>query len=149
MTTVRAQAKPEFAYSQLGNAAAAGLDHDYLSQRSLIPSADVLAQSKTGADWGQCPLLPHHFNFAEGTPVRPRLTTRPDVLCYAVSVIGKGSFKEKADADPVSFENGGIIVNGGERYKFFTLETFQKHFVLSNGDSIDNLFQVDYQAPKK
>ena len=149
MSPVRAQAKPQFAYSQLGNAAAAGLDHDQLSQPSLVPSADVHTQSTSGADWGKCPLLPHHFNFAEGTPVRPLLTTRPDVLCYAVSVIGKGSFQERADADPVSFEKGGIIVKGGERHMFVTLEKFQKHFVLANGNSVEELLQIDYQSPKK
>ncbi len=148
MTTVRAKGKQQFAYTELGNAAAAGLDRHYLSRRSLVPTAEPLTETTVGLYWGD-PLRPHHFSFDEGTAVRPRLTTPPDILCHAVSVVGAGSFKENDGSKPVSFENGGIIVKGGNRYMFFTLEKFQKHFLLANGSAVQNLFEIDYQVPKK
>ena len=155
MTKVRAQAfAGMFAFTAIGNTAAATMVPDEIAESENLahPSHTLNArdstQTSTTLHWGD-PLRPHHFRFDQGTAVRPRLTTRPDILCHAVSVIGAGSFKENDDSMPVEFCNGGIIVNGGERYKFFTFEVFQKHCVLANGDSIVSLFQIDFQAPKK
>jgi hypothetical protein len=148
MTT--AQAKREFngfAYNALGSAAVEPLDPDSLSRSSLASPAEQQPTSSS-KHWGDS-LRPHHFNFLEVTAVRPRLTTRPDIVLHAVSVLGAGSFMEKDDSKPVPFENGGIIVKAGERYKFFSFEFFQEHFVLANGDLIQSFYQIDMQTPRK
>jgi hypothetical protein len=77
------------------------------------------------------------------------MATRPDIICHAVSVLGAGRFQESPSSEPVSFNNGGIIVKGGDRYKFLTLETFRRHFVLEDGQAIETVYQIDMQTPKK
>jgi hypothetical protein len=149
MTEFRTQRlSGSFSFSQLGGSAAATLDPAHLSRPSLVSPAEDFAQAATGVHWGDC-LRPHHFNFEEGTAVLRKLSTSPNILCHAVSVLGAGHFKETDASEPVSFENGGIIVKGGERYKFLTFETFRKHFVLEHGGTIETKFQIDYQTPKK
>jgi len=148
MRTARAQQEYQgFAYNALGSAAVKPIDY-YPPPRSLAESSTKLDATSPSVHWGD-PLRPHHYKFEEGTAVRPRLTTRPDLVLHAVSVLGAGSFMEKDDSKPVQFENGGLIVKAGARYKFFSLEFFQEHFVLANGDPIVSLYQIDYQAPKK
>ena len=134
-----------FSFSSIGNAAAVGLDHAYLSRPSLN---EDLAQGSSAVNWGDC-LRPHHFDFTEGTAVRLRITDRPDIICHAVSVIGAGKFKEFDNSVPVAFESGGVIVKGADRVKFLSFEAFQKHFILEGGHPIDSIFQIDFQTPKK
>lgn len=143
----RAQSR-SFSFTSIGNAAAVGLDHVYLSRPSLHPNNQELAEGSSAVHWGDC-LRPHHFEFAEGTAVRLRITDRPDLIFHAVSVIGAGQFKEFDNSNPVSFENGGIIVKGADRVKFVSFEAFQKYFVLEDGQKIDSIFQIDFQTPKK
>jgi len=137
----------DFAYTALGSAAVKPLDPDSLSRSSLASPPEQRSTS-SALHWGDS-LRPRHFNFLEGTAVRPLLTIRPDIVLHAVSVLGAGSFMEKDDSKPVPFENGGIIVKAGERYKFFSLEFFQEHFVLANGELIQSLYQIDLQTPRK
>jgi hypothetical protein len=99
--------------------------------------------------WGAAPIEPHHYTWSYATVVRPMVSAHPDITCRAILVLGDGSFKEKRDSKPVHFEGGGIIVQAGSRYKYFSLEFFQRHFVLENGQPIEYVFQIDYQAPQK
>jgi hypothetical protein len=145
MTTVRAQ---NFGFSQLGSAAAETLDHKHLSRSTLIPTHEDFAEASTTLHWGDC-LRPHHFKFEEGTAVRPRLTTRPDITCYAVSVLGAGQFREFDNSVPVPFDNGGIIVKAGDRCKLVSFETFRKHFVSREGEDFSHIMQIDFQTPRK
>jgi len=137
-----------FSFTQLGNAAEATLDFPPRFGGSPLRHPEALKDATTGVHWGDC-LRPHHFNFDDATPVRPRVATRNDIICRAVSVLGAGQFKEAEGSEGVAFENGGVIVKGGDRYKFLTLEVFRKHFVLEGGGAIESVFQIDYQTPKK
>ena len=143
----RAQSR-SFSFTSLGNAEAVGLDHAYLSRASLTPNNQDLAEGSSAVHWGDC-LRPRHFDFTEGTAVRLRITDRPDLIFHAVSVIGAGQFKEFDNSTPVTFESGGIIVTGADRVKFLPFESFQKYFVLEDGQKIDSIFQIDFQTPKK
>ena len=145
MSPVRA---PNFAFSELGSTATETLGHDHLSRPTLIPAHDEFAEATSSLHWGNC-LRPHHFDFEQGTVVLPRLTTRPDLTCRAVSVLGGGQFREFENSSPVPFENGGIIIKAGERHKFVTFETFRKYFVSDGGQDFDHILQIDFQTPRK
>ena len=137
-----------FSFSSIGDKPPVGHNRRHLSSPSLNSSHEVPAEGSPAVHWGDC-LRPHHFDFAEGTAVRLRITSHPFLILHAVSVIGAGQFKEFDNSTPVAFEKGGIIVKGSDRVKFFTFETFQKHFVLEDGETIDSIFQVNYQTPMK
>jgi hypothetical protein len=63
--------------------------------------------------------------------------------------MGAGLFQENDNAEPVKFENGGIIVQCGHRCKFFSLEEFRAHFYLEGGVTLESLLQVNFQTPRK
>ena len=76
-------------------------ENDKLSCPSHDSAHDEFGQATNSRDWGAC--LPHHFNFTLGTVVCPRLTTRPDLTCFAISVLGAGEFSSRNDETPVKF----------------------------------------------
>jgi hypothetical protein len=114
------------------------------------PSPDAehgFAQATTTPHWGIC--LPRHFNFGDGTVVCARLTTRPDLTCIAISVLGAGEFRSGNDEVPVKFEDGAIIIKHGEQYKCVSFEVFRKHFVSKSGNEFHHPLELGGQAPTK
>jgi hypothetical protein len=133
-----------FHVAPLGDNAKATPEDNKLS----CPSPDAVHVSAHEArHWGTC--LPRHFDFGDGTVVCARLTTRPDLTCIAISVLGAGEFRSGNDEVPVKFEDGAIIIKRGEQYKCVSFEVFRKHFVSESGNEFHHPLELGGQAPMK
>jgi hypothetical protein len=139
-----------FHVAQLGDNAKATPENNNLSCPSPLEHDSAhkeFAQATTTRHWGTC--LPRHFDFGDGTVVCARLTTRPDLTCIAISVLGAGEFRSGNDEVPVKFEDGAIIIKRGEQYKCVSFEVFRKHFVSESGNEFHHPLELGGQAPMK
>jgi hypothetical protein len=149
MSQFRRQAAPElFAYSSIGSAAVVSLDAAHIHPPTEAHVSETRTEGGADVDWGD--LRPHHFQFDCAARVRLPRNGRPDVLCDAVSVTGRGRFiGSSEDTNAVSFKEGAVIVKVGDRHRCFPFEVFKQNFFLESGEPVATIYEVGYQTPKK